>query len=57
MGIKAAQKGLMYGNNPCQKKNNYCSHLCLFTPSGAKCSCPLGMELDKDEKTCIGKAI
>ncbi len=54
MGIKAAERSLVYGNNPCQHNNNYCSHLCLFTPSGAKCSCPLGMELDKDEKRCIG---
>ncbi|XP_065070459.1 low-density lipoprotein receptor-related protein 6-like [Rhopilema esculentum] len=53
MGIKATERGLIYGNNPCQYNNNHCSHLCFFTLSKAKCSCPLGMELDKDEKTCI----
>jgi len=53
MGIKAVDRSLLYGHNPCQHNNNYCSHLCFFTLSKAKCSCPLGMELDKDEKTCI----
>ena len=54
MGIKAAERSLDYGSNPCQKTTNQCSHLCFFTQSRAKCSCPLGMELDKDEKNCIG---
>ena len=53
MGIKAVDIHLAYGDNPCKINNGDCSHLCFFKPSGHKCSCPLGMELGKDDKTCI----
>jgi hypothetical protein len=38
--------------NPC--RNVICSHLCLLSPTvqGYKCSCPVGMTLNKDGRTC-----
>ena len=39
-------------SNPC--KNVVCSHLCLLAPSleGFSCSCPMGMTLNKNNRTC-----
>uniref|UniRef100_A0A4W5QI25 LDL receptor related protein 1 n=1 Tax=Hucho hucho TaxID=62062 RepID=A0A4W5QI25_9TELE len=37
----------------CSLDNGYCSHNCTVAPGeGVVCSCPLGMELDSDNKTC-----
>jgi hypothetical protein len=38
--------------DPC--RNVICSHLCLLSPTvqGYKCSCPVGMTLNKDGRTC-----
>ena len=32
-----------------------CSDICVNTIGSFVCTCPLGYELDSDEKTCIGK--
>ena len=33
--------------------NGGCSHLCLLTPDGYQCACPLGLSLDSDAKKCV----
>ena len=33
--------------------NGGCSHLCLLTPDGYQCACPLGSSLDSDGKKCV----
>uniref|UniRef100_A0A8C6TMQ0 Low density lipoprotein receptor-related protein 4 n=1 Tax=Neogobius melanostomus TaxID=47308 RepID=A0A8C6TMQ0_9GOBI len=40
--------------NPCAVKNGGCSHLCLLAPApkGSSCSCPTGINLQPDGKTC-----
>ncbi|KAK3726510.1 hypothetical protein QZH41_014244, partial [Actinostola sp. cb2023] len=53
MGIKAVNLTIAYGSNPCTKNNGGCSHLCLYRPKGLVCGCPTGMELIKNQKTCI----
>ena len=35
--------------------NNGCSDLCVNTIGSFLCTCPLGYELNSDERTCIGK--
>ena len=32
-----------------------CSHICTNTAGGFRCSCPLGLALDSDAKSCKGK--
>ncbi|RWS07569.1 low-density lipoprotein receptor-related protein 6-like protein [Dinothrombium tinctorium] len=39
-------------NSACQVNNGGCSHLCIMHPSGHKCSCPFGLVLSSDERTC-----
>lgn len=39
--------------NGCSVNYGGCSHLCLPTPEGIICSCPMGMELLPDNKSCI----
>ena len=39
--------------NGCVGNNGGCSNLCLNTPNGYICACPMGMELSSDNKTCI----
>ncbi|XP_073521420.1 low-density lipoprotein receptor-related protein 5-like [Phyllobates terribilis] len=53
MGLKAASVTNTFGTNPCADHNGGCSHLCFFTPRAIRCSCPLGLELLSDMKTCI----
>ena len=38
--------------NRCGKNNGGCSHLCLPNPGGASCSCPTGLRLQRDGRTC-----
>ena len=41
--------------NPCLIANGGCSHLCLLSavdPRGYSCSCPKGMVLDDDSRSC-----
>ncbi|EDO49133.1 predicted protein [Nematostella vectensis] len=52
-GLKAINMSITYGSNPCQTNNGGCSHLCLYRPAGVVCGCPNGMELIKDQLTCI----
>lgn len=40
--------------NECVKDNGGCSHNCINTLGQAFCSCPDGMELSSDWKTCQG---
>ncbi|XP_053544801.1 low-density lipoprotein receptor-related protein 5 [Bombina bombina] len=53
MGLKAASVKNKYDINPCADRNGGCSHLCFFTPRGIQCSCPIGLELLSDMRTCI----
>ncbi|XP_061523276.1 low-density lipoprotein receptor-related protein 6 isoform X2 [Phycodurus eques] len=53
MGLKATDVHRAQGGNPCADSNGGCSHLCLFTPRGAQCGCPIGLELIADMRTCI----
>ena len=41
------------GSNACGINNGGCSHLCLFTPKGPQCACPMGLELISMGKKCI----
>lgn len=41
------------GTNACADNNGGCSHLCLYTPEGAQCACPMGLELLDKGKKCI----
>ncbi|KAJ3612345.1 hypothetical protein NHX12_020621 [Muraenolepis orangiensis] len=53
MGLKATYVHEAHGTNPCAVANAGCSHLCLYTPRGAQCACPIGLELIADMRTCI----
>ncbi|XP_075422854.1 low-density lipoprotein receptor-related protein 5 isoform X1 [Ascaphus truei] len=53
MGLKAASVTNTFGTNPCADNNGGCSHLCFFTPREIQCSCPIGLELLSDMRTCI----
>jgi len=39
---------------PCEVNNGGCSHLCLLAPlpKGYSCTCPTGINLQSDGKTC-----
>ncbi|KAK7092485.1 hypothetical protein V1264_008223 [Littorina saxatilis] len=39
--------------NECQDNSKKCSHTCRNTAGGFTCSCPTGMVLDNDGKTCV----
>lgn len=47
--------------NPCGEDNGGCSHLCVLSHItdndglGYRCKCPVGMELNEDEKGCSRK--
>lgn len=41
-------------SDECEKKG--CSQFCANTPTGAKCLCKEGQELDTDGKSCKGKS-
>lgn len=38
--------------HPCIQNNGGCSHLCVVQGSAVRCSCPLGLALGVDERTC-----
>lgn len=45
---------LFLGTNPCALNNGNCSHLCLNRPGNKFiCTCPGGLELILDNRTCI----
>ncbi|XP_035224983.1 low-density lipoprotein receptor-related protein 2-like [Stegodyphus dumicola] len=41
--------------SPCSVNNGGCSYLCLNSPKGRTCLCPIGMEILKDNATCGGR--
>lgn len=44
---------ILFSSDLCQLFNGGCSHNCTVAPGeGILCSCPLGMELGSDNKTC-----
>ncbi|VVC89823.1 unnamed protein product, partial [Leptidea sinapis] len=53
MGVKAFRLGEPLGTSRCARDNGGCSHLCFNRPPDYVCSCPLGLELGSDRKTCI----
>ncbi|XP_043220923.1 low-density lipoprotein receptor-related protein 5-like [Amphibalanus amphitrite] len=53
MGLKVVSRTAPTGTNGCWQHNGNCSHLCLNTPDGPSCYCPIGHELTSDLKTCI----
>ena len=42
MGLKAVSRTTPIGTNGCWGHNGNCSHLCLNTPDGPTCYCPIG---------------
>ncbi|XP_023239238.1 low-density lipoprotein receptor-related protein 6-like [Centruroides sculpturatus] len=54
MGLKAVNIFVKHGTNPCAINNGNCSNLCLNKPENKYiCSCPMGLELASDLRTCI----
>uniref|UniRef100_A0A8C3UGF2 EGF-like domain-containing protein n=1 Tax=Catharus ustulatus TaxID=91951 RepID=A0A8C3UGF2_CATUS len=48
-----SDEGELCGEHQCSLNNGGCSHNCTVAPGeGIVCSCPLGMELGADNKTC-----
>uniref|UniRef100_A0A8D0KZH3 EGF-like domain-containing protein n=1 Tax=Strix occidentalis caurina TaxID=311401 RepID=A0A8D0KZH3_STROC len=48
-----SDEGELCGEYQCSLNNGGCSHNCTVAPGeGIVCSCPLGMELGSDNKTC-----
>ena len=41
------------GTNGCAAGNGGCSHLCFWHVQGARCACPMGLELLPDLQTCV----
>ena len=39
-------------STPCDVNNGGCSHLCLLNSKGYVCTCPTGIALKEDNKTC-----
>lgn len=39
-------------STPCNVNNGGCSHLCLLNSNGYVCTCPTGIALKEDNKTC-----
>ncbi|KAJ8299613.1 hypothetical protein KUTeg_023673 [Tegillarca granosa] len=55
MDIHAVQLNLKGDGrvNKCEPNNGGCSHLCLPNPHSISCSCPTGLRLQSDGKTCV----
>uniref|UniRef100_H2Z579 EGF-like domain-containing protein n=1 Tax=Ciona savignyi TaxID=51511 RepID=H2Z579_CIOSA len=53
MGVKATGMKPLPRSNPCAQNNGGCSHLCLYTPRGPRCSCPTGLELATNTRQCV----
>ena len=45
---------IIFLDHPCTLNNGNCSHFCLVTSNGYKCTCPDGMSLI-DKNTCFRK--
>ncbi|XP_017769836.1 PREDICTED: low-density lipoprotein receptor-related protein 4 [Nicrophorus vespilloides] len=52
MDVRVFHRNRKYVFTPCHKDNGGCSHLCLLKPEGHSCSCPIGIKLQRDGKTC-----
>ncbi|XP_069077783.1 low-density lipoprotein receptor-related protein 4 isoform X3 [Pleurodeles waltl] len=52
MDIQAVDRGKPSGFNKCGDRNGGCSHLCLPRPTGFSCTCPTGIQLKEDGRTC-----
>ncbi|KAL1116301.1 hypothetical protein AAG570_005796, partial [Ranatra chinensis] len=52
MDLKVVQPRVVE-ENVCGTNNGGCSHLCLRSPKGFTCSCPTGIVLQSDKKTCV----
>jgi len=52
--VYSADRQKQVPGNVCRHGNGGCSHLCLLSPSkqGFRCSCPTGIRLQQDGKTC-----
>ncbi|CAL8375096.1 unnamed protein product [Arctogadus glacialis] len=53
MGLKATKVTEAHGTNGCAADNGGCSHLCFWHAQGARCACPMGLELLPDLQTCV----
>nr|XP_014343518.1 PREDICTED: low-density lipoprotein receptor-related protein 4 [Latimeria chalumnae] len=52
MDIQAIDRNKPIGFNKCGVRNGGCSHLCLPRPNGVTCTCPTGIQLKSDSRTC-----
>ncbi|VVD03450.1 unnamed protein product, partial [Leptidea sinapis] len=52
MDVRVFHKERRGGTNRCGKNNGGCSHLCLLKPGGRTCTCPTGIKMMDDGKTC-----
>ena len=41
----------------CKQNPSPCERLCTEEPGGYKCSCPSGLYLDQDKRSCKGKPL
>ncbi|KAJ7360372.1 Low-density lipoprotein receptor- protein 4 [Desmophyllum pertusum] len=52
MDIHAYDRNQTLPDHNCSSSYGGCSHLCLLRPDGYRCSCPSGLTLSEDGKTC-----
>ena len=52
MSLQAVSVTKKGPKNACSYTNGGCSHICLMTPLGKKCSCPTGYEMQEGSK-CV----
>lgn len=52
MDVRVFHRDRKYISNLCSVSNGDCSHLCLLNPKGYSCSCPIGVKLSKNGRTC-----
>lgn len=52
MDVRVFHRDRKYISNSCSVSNGDCSHLCLLNPRGYSCSCPIGVKLSKNGRTC-----
>ena len=52
MSLQAVSVTKKGRKNDCSDNNGDCSHICLMTPLGKKCSCPTGFEMQEGSK-CV----
>lgn len=52
MDVRVFHRNRQIIKSPCDENNGGCSHLCLIKPKGHSCACPIGINLQADQKTC-----